>query len=340
MADCDSYVRTLNSKSMLESGNHEKPKDVAIDEAATWFVRMSSHPVTEDTKRSFQLWLQDSPANSDAYDSICKLWGDLKAPAQIVARSSRPKLSWGEYFVSYRALKWTAVASAAVLLIGLGAIWRDEGLIARRFADYATSPGTHRQVALPDGTKIYLDGDSAMDTMFLAGERHIKLIRGRAWFDVARDENRPFYVETQNATVRVLGTVFTVDIAKSDKTTVSVESGEVSVHSADSQIELEAGNVAAASSGSLHKLENADIDIMNSWRRGLIIMNQTPLETVLAEVSRYTTGRIVVSDRNINNLQISGVFRADDTDAIFATLRSVLGLKVRKIPGLLTVIYR
>ncbi|MBA8821932.1 transmembrane sensor [Ochrobactrum sp. P6BSIII] len=340
MADCVSCVLTLNSKSMLESGNHEKSKDVAIDEAATWFVRMSSHPVTEDTKRSFQLWLQDSPANSDAYDSICKLWGDLKAPAQIVARSSGPKFGRVEYFVSYPVLKWTAVATSAVLFIGLGAIWRDEGLIARGFADYATSPGTHREVALSDGTKIYLDGNSAMDTTFLADERHIKLIRGRAWFNVARDENRPFYVETQNATVRVLGTIFTVDIEKSDKTTVSVESGEVSVHSADSQIELEAGNVATASPGGLHKLENAEIDRMSSWRRGLIIMNQTPLETVLSEVSRYTTGRIVVSGQNIKNLQLSGVFRTDDTDAIFAALQSVLGLKVRKIPGLLTFIYR
>lgn len=63
---------------------------------------------------------------------------------------------------------------------------------------------------------------------------------------------------------------------------------------------------------------------MNAWRRGLIIMNQTPLRTVLSEVSRYTTGRIVVSDETINDLQLSGVFRADDADAIFTALQSIL----------------
>ncbi|NNU60119.1 FecR family protein [Ochrobactrum soli] len=341
MADCDSSVLTLNSKTMLESGNHKKSKDVAIDDAATWFVRMSSHPVPDDTKRSFQLWLQESPANQDTYDSICKLWGELKAPAQIVARSSRRGLGWVERFFSQQTLKWALSTSVVALIIGAGAIWRDEGLIARGFADYAASPGTQNEVVLSDGTRVYMDGDSAIDTTFLTGERHVRLIRGRAWFDVARDEDRPFYVETQNARVGVLGTVFTVDIGNNDSTKVSVESGTVSVRSATGeQIKLGAGNGTAVSSRGFHKLENADIDTMNAWRRGLIIMNQTPLRTVLSEVSRYTTGRIVVSDETINDLQLSGVFRADDADAIFTALQSILDLKVRRIPGLLTIIYR
>lgn len=326
---------------MLKSGNHEKSKDVAIDEAATWFVHMTSDPVTEDTRRLFQLWLQESPTNPDAYESICNLWGELHVPAQIVAGSSRHRLGWMAGFSSHQTLKWAAAATVAALFIGAAALWRDEGLITRGFADYAAAPGAHREIALSDGTEIYLDGDSAIDTVFLADERHVKLIRGRAWFNVARDEDRPFYVETQNATVRVLGTVFTVDIEKSDSTTISVESGAVSVRSlAGPQIKLGAGDIAAVSSVDFHKLENADIDTMSSWRRGLIIMNQTPLETVLSEISRYTTGRIVVSDRNINILQLSGVFRTDDTDAIFTALQSVLGLKVKRIPGFLTFVYR
>ncbi|MVZ66243.1 DUF4974 domain-containing protein [Sphingobacterium sp. DK4209] len=88
----------------------------------------------------------------------------------------------------------------------------------------------HFQLTLADGTSVWVNANSELKfpTKFDGNERKVYL-QGEAYFEVAKDANRPFYVVTQNGTVKVLGTHFNVSTyGNSSKTTLAEGSVEVS----------------------------------------------------------------------------------------------------------------
>ena len=89
-----------------------------------------------------------------------------------------------------------------------------------------------KNIALPDGSAITLQpgGKISYLASFNKNEREIYL-EGEAFFEVKRDETRPFMVYAAEVTTKVLGTSFTVKARPGDKdVTVSVKTGKVSVY--------------------------------------------------------------------------------------------------------------
>ncbi|MBB6261853.1 transmembrane sensor [Paenochrobactrum gallinarii] len=331
---------------MLNINSSEKRNNAAIEDAAKWFVRMSNQPVSTVLQKSFQQWLDESPLHFQAYQQTEQLWQDLHAPAREAARSGWHRRKQQSFFTFMPAFKWASLAAILVMLTTAGALWRDAGLLQRGFADYAAAPGSYSEFTLSDGSHVYLDGDSAINEKFSPDERHIELIRGRAWFDVTRIENRPFKVTGGNARIQVLGTAFAVEL-EPDLTKVTVERGFVTVHASnfdastfDDSINLQAGESASVAQNQIAYIDGDDTEISLAWKRGLIMMNQTPLKTVLEELSKYSSGRIVLHDTSLENLPVSGVFQTKNPDAVFDALRTTLKLTVVRVPGLMTIIYR
>ncbi len=77
-------------------------------------------------------------------------------------------------------------------------------------ADQRTAAGEQRVLTLDDGSRLTLAGDSAINLDLVDHQRHVTLLRGRAYFQVASDPHRPFLVEAGEARVRVTGTRFEV----------------------------------------------------------------------------------------------------------------------------------
>ena len=69
-----------------------------------------------------------------------------------------------------------------------------------------------------------------------------------------------------------------------------------------------------------------------AWLRREIVFDHEPLERVAAEYNRYTPKPIEIATPALRNLQISGVFATDDTDAFIAFLRSLKGVRVEVTP--------
>lgn len=95
--------------------------------------------------------------------------------------------------------------------------------------------GASRRYVLADGSSVTLEHESHLSfpARFSEEERVVRL-DGEAFFDVARDEQRPFLVETSQLTTRVLGTSFRVKAFRNDRdVTVAVKTGKVSVSTKD-----------------------------------------------------------------------------------------------------------
>lgn len=168
--------------------------------AIAWYVRLKDPTATNADRVAFHTWVNAAPEHADAFHDAEQLWQRLEYPARALGTGGwyRPD---GRRHVTLPVL----VAAALVILCVALVWWRDAGIVARAFADYATFPGTHQDTTLPDGTHVYLDGDSAITVTMDQTQRTVRLVRGRVWFEVPTDHPTGFRVLSGTVETRVLG---------------------------------------------------------------------------------------------------------------------------------------
>ena len=237
-------------------------------------------------------------------------------------------------------MPYAASLAGCLLVVCAALLWRDAGLIDRMRADYATRPGERREITLAEGSSAYLDGDTALTVKLDSNGRRIRLLRGRAWFDVMSSKGSSFAVATSDVEVRVIGTAFAMDWDH-DEIGVVVERGLVAVsHANDKSVEVPAGQQVRVAGGRMGQATNVDAEAALAWRHGVIILDQAPLGRVVDELERMKPGRVIITDSSLRRLTLSGVFRADDPDAVVEALNSALGLKTVSILGFAILVYR
>lgn len=328
---------------MTSAGDDETVADRAAREATAWFVRLNNPLASDQDRRAFRDWLAVDPSHDEAYAEVRALWAELDAPARMLAAEGRrrapdrhasPPVRRG---ATSRGLR-LGLAFALIAMIGCGlTLWRDPGLMARLAADHATKPGERREFTLSDGTKLLLDGDTAVTQSFAKASREITVTRGRVFLTVARD-GRPFLVHANDLDVTVLGTGFSVDQTE-DRVTVDHGLVSVATHGGEG-VELKAGDQVQAVDGRLGAPAHIDVDAAFAWRRGLIVLDAAPLSDVFEELGRMAPGRVATLQQEVRAMRLSGVFRADDPDALIEAMRTGLGLKTVSAPGFATLVYR
>lgn len=308
----------------LPSSPQESPS--LQDTAISWYVRVRNPELRRDEQRAFLRWLSADERHRHAFTEIEQLWGRLEMPARLLggngwyrARSKNRWLAWG--------------SAAACLFMMLAASWHNPGALQRMQADYATRPGEQLQVALADGSQVFLDGDSALSFEEVGGERLATLIRGRAWFEVKRDEQHPFIARQGDFDVRVLGTSFSVDTHGKTRT-VAVESGQVRVFWQQQPLVekiLTAGDQLRFLPDETALLDTSDTATLSAWRRGLFVFDQSPLVDVTRTMESILDRRIILSP-GIAGMKITGVFQSSNPTAMIDGLVLSSGLKLMDIP--------
>ena len=151
-----------------------------------------------------------------------------------------------------------------------------------------TPRGRQYQLALPDGTKVWLNAASRIvfPTAFTGKERKVT-IDGEAYFEVARDAQRPFRVSAAGTDIEVLGTSFNINAYQDehDVRTTLME-GSVKVYGAHANIVLKPGQQAVVN----HQLQmDADVNIgqVIAWKKGLFDFDSTGIATVMKQLSRW-----------------------------------------------------
>ena len=321
---------------------HDDPETEKLaSEATAWFVRLKEPNATDADRWAFRRWLAGDSKRHEAFNEVKRLWSDLETPAAILGEGGwyRDTAKPARTLVS-RSLPYAASLAGCLLVVCAALLWRDAGLIDRMRADYATRPGERREITLAEGSSAYLDGDTALTVKLDSNGRRIRLLRGRAWFDVMSSKGSSFAVATSDVEVRVIGTAFAMDWDH-DEIGVVVERGLVAVsHANDKSVEVPAGQQVRVAGGRMGQATNVDAEAALAWRHGVIILDQAPLGRVVDELERMKPGRVIITESSLRRLTLSGVFRVDDPDAVVEALNSALGLKTVSILGFATLVYR
>ena len=240
-----------------------------------------------DEDNEFKTWMDASIRNRTAYERAQAIWQDFEAivdPGELVALRSAALANLS------RPRRWRALAAVgAVCLAGLAAVlWCNDrftvslGLRPTGTAavHYESAPHEPSSITMADGTIASLDADSAADVSYSATQRLETLRRGRAFFDVAKNPNRPFIVEAADRRVTALGTRFQVRLDPG-KLEVVLAEGSVTVERSsssswfdlsmfrDEPVVLRPDQRLSAVAGESLEITQVDADKLTSWRRGM-----------------------------------------------------------------------
>jgi len=331
--------------------------------AGDWFARRQADEWNPESQERLEQWLNESPLHRVAYLRIEHAWeqaGRLKVLATGDRGRVPPPGSWAQSpFFGSRTERATrryehrrlwpraraALAASVVLAACLSAAW----LWTSRGTTYRTPVGGLERITLADSSVLTLNTDSAVRLQFTEHERRVKLERGEAFFEVAKDPSRPFIVEAQDRRVVAVGTQFSVRREDGDgDIRVVVTEGAVRMEG-DSDggkpaqpttaaklngpdgVLLQAGTIAHASGANvlLEKPQGHAAQEALSWRQGVLVFHDLTLAQAAAEFNRYNTRQLVVTDPAVAELTIAGSFRTNNIEAFVRLLEKGYPIKAR-----------
>lgn len=153
-----------------------------------------------------------------------------------------------------------------------------------------TPRGGQYQVALPDGTRVWLNASTRLyfPTVFKPGERKVQL-SGEAYFEVKHDPANPFIVETATGTsLRVLGTSFNVSAYQEDAhETTTLLTGSLQVTRNQSQALLKPGKQAIVNAEKIQAVQEVETSYAVAWKEGYFMFNRESIKAVMAKVARW-----------------------------------------------------
>ncbi|MBB4519732.1 transmembrane sensor [Paraburkholderia fungorum] len=305
--------------------------DKPLEEVASrWVVLNTGGNPDQQEREAFSAWYAADLRHARAYDELLDIWRKL---ASVDAGAIRAKRR--------RRLATVPAAVTAFILAGSALLYYADSLRVAALADASTSTGEVRTVQLADGSSVTLDAQSAIVVDLRVSARNIRLLRGRALFDVAHDASRPFVVRTDNAEATALGTRFTVE-ALADHSRVAVLQSRVAVRCVTcaapelTQIlspDYEADVGAAGVGGP----QPANAAAIGGWSQGELTFENVDLRDALAELQRYTHRRIWLIDRSAGQRPVSGLIDPQHPEAAVRALAAAAKLEVRAMPGMLLV---
>ncbi|PRN04873.1 histidine kinase [Pseudomonas sp. LLC-1] len=309
-----------------------------LEEAAEWLMTLSAGDVTDAQRADWQAWRNSSPERAQAWQRAERLMGKLDGlpPALSMSALDRPTDPGRRAMISRLAL----------LLAVLPAGWAGWTLTDRQgwAADYRSGIGECRQLALADGTQIFLNTDSAIDVRFDADERFIQLLRGEILVQTAPDivvPARPLRVGTREGRMQALGTRFSVR-ERDGRTYLAVIEGAIRIEpsraTAHAATVVQAGERADFNAHAVGRPMPVDSSA-TAWTEGMLLADNMRLADFAAELTRYQRG-FIRCDPRIADLRISGAFPVSDTPRSLSMLESTYALRVSAhMNGYWTLLY-
>ena len=284
--------------------------DAIRQQAADWLLRLDQAE-PEDRERleaECAAWLGADPRRRRVLDQMRRMWS-----ATEPTDTSRRKAG------AFGVLALLAALLAAQLPWN---VWT---------ADHRTAPGEVREIALPGGSAVVLDTDSAIDVDFSDESRTIVLQRGAVLATVSPD-NRPFRVRTEDGVATALGTRYTVRLYP-DHSLVTVHESSVRLEprrAEDTAITLVAGQLARLTPEQVSSRQSVDPRLPD-WVDRRLVFNDVALEDVIERLRRYRRGWLLLDEElDSKPLRFTGVLPADDSEKALNLLAESLALEVER----------
>ena len=176
--------------------------------------------------------------------------------------------------------------------------------------------GGEYSVTLADGTKVWLNSKSILKypVQFIGDKRQVELT-GEAYFEVAHNASKPFFVKAGDAEIKVLGTKFNISSYTDEEyiATTLVE-GSVQVSSLGSKELLKPSYQAVVNrSGGEFQIREVDTRLYTSWVNGVFEFKNHSLEEICHQLSRWYDVEFFFTEKQYRELRFTGATKREKT---------------------------
>lgn len=322
---------------MLDSEQH----DQLVEQAAQWLVLLTAddEETRSNAQHEFEQWKKQSQHHADIAADLEKYLQPLQ---QISENQYQKRLATAAIQAGLktdkkrRHIKTGGVLAIGFLLAGSTYLYFSVYSIGYMMADVKNPNGQWKTQVLPDGSKIILRGATALNLDFSSQQRNIRLLQGEIYVDVAKDKNRPFVVHTPQGSIQALGTVFTVEQANSQYTTLKMLHSSVNVKTAQfgisqntttnysRQMIVQQGQRVDFYSDKIIPLAPINIEQERyKWQKHEIVFENSPLDQVLQQLNKNYHGKIFYS-HDMKDIYVNAVLPLDKTEEALKLLLTAL----------------
>lgn len=315
---------------------------IVTQQARDWIVRLSSGEITAAELAAYHRWAEDR-VNKAVFTHELTLWRSLGAigdrlapvaPAQVGVPHKEPVPV--RRIPVRRRMVQAGMAAAAVAIFAVAT----PEVSLRIQADFRTDIAV-QSVTLPDGSQAVLDADSAIAIHYDDSQRHVELLKGRAWFEVAHGDPKPFRVLAQGAVVEDIGTAFEVSSTEGSAT-AAVSEGIVRV-AADNMpadwLRLTLGQRATWSpGGTVRRMADIPATRIAAWREGEVLLDGAGIRAAVQEIARYRAGPTFIIGEVDSIAPVTAIVRTNRADEGLDAVAATAGLTVTRLPGGIAVV--
>ncbi|ESQ91205.1 hypothetical protein ABAC460_06485 [Asticcacaulis sp. AC460] len=309
-----------------------KPQTESLVEAqaSAWVARMYAQP-DDAVRAEFLAWHDADARHAGAYLRAEAAWilldraqvlthGSGLAGREVAAQLKRRKAERTRRYVLGGAMAASVAGAAAVGVTLLGRVTLETG------------HGELRNVPLEDRSMAAVNTDSRIDVAMKDDMRHVDLVKGEAWFQVAKNPDAPFVVTAGDIRVRAVGTAFSVR-RHDGGADVLVTEGVVeawSIKDPSRRVTLTAGAEAFVPAQdaiqSTHHPEEVERKL--AWRDRQVMLNSTALSEAVAEFNRYNDREIIIADPALRSAELVGGFQVDQPESFVRAVQVALDVPV------------
>lgn len=294
-------------------------------------------------------WVLASPENKMQFMAFKKAWllsgmqqasssVDVQATWKDTAAKLFPTPKIADSTIQPLRRPWLRIAAAIALLV-ITSFVIQQFLKSPKILSFQTTTEI-KTVDLPDGSKVTLGRFSSL-AFDADGSTNIRsvILTGNAFFEVIKDEKKPFRIQSQGIEINVLGTSFLVDSREnSDRVQVMVESGSVAVRSAKDETILQPGEQAVFQKSTAQISKNAIADPNYvSLKTGRLIFEKNKLEEVVFAINRQFHSNITIESQEIKNCEITGIYNTRSLDTLIMVLEKTMGIEAKKTEGVIVL---
>ena len=294
-------------------------------------------------------WMEEDAANKKFFEEMAKAWA-MTEGADLPAFETDMATAWAKVDAATPTPATTANTSArirplsktfrrwsvaAAILLALGALWWLMREAAQpQFVEVRTAEHEKQEVILPDRSHVWLNGQSTI--VYEAGFAQRKItLEGEAFFEVKRDEARPFEITGGEMKTTVLGTSFNVRAYPSEgQVEVTVKSGKVAFGVTKQGVQSVI--LPAGSSGIFDKKEaklvagESKMANADAWKTLRLDFDDVLMKDVILTLERYFGVDIEVANPLILQCHSNARFDEPDLDNILTVLAGTFDLEVKR----------
>lgn len=273
------------------------------------------------------LW--ESMEKQKEHIDVDKAWSQLKAKIDTTQKNeSTPVFSIKQTVLKY--------AASVILIIGIGTIgyfsYQQFSKSGNMVSIETSINESNKEIKLPDGSIAFLNKESEVNypETFKEEDRSIHFT-GEGYFDIENDKDKPFVINTDKATIEVLGTSFNVNTRSSNTVEVFVKSGKVKLSSKSQKnsIIITEGFIGILEGNKLTKKRNKDVNYL-AWRTGKLIFKKSKLEEVVQSINRTYDTQIIINSDSIKNKEITATFDQEPVEHILEVIGRTFGVEIQK----------